>query len=63
MNHGSKKQTFFIPPVPLPNGLVVPAVVEHVVHHVTGEHVLLDISLQDEKHITQPPCKPTPMSA
>lgn len=41
----------------------LPAVVEHVVDDVPGEHVLVDVSLHDEQHITQPARQPSPLSA
>lgn len=42
---------------------LLPAFVEHVVHYVSGEHVLVDISLHDKQHITQPARQPAPLSA
>lgn len=41
----------------------LPVVFEHVVHYISGEHVLVDISLHDKQHITQPACQPTPLSS
>lgn len=42
---------------------LLPALVEHIVHYVSGEHVLVDISLHDKQHITQSACQPAPLSA
>lgn len=41
---------------------LLPAVVEHVVHHIPGEHVLVNIPLHDKQHITQPARQPAPLS-
>lgn len=38
-------------------------IIEHVVHDVSGEHVLIDVSLHDKEHITQPASQPPPLSA
>lgn len=42
---------------------VIPAVVEYIVNHVAGEHVLLDVPLQNKQHIAEPAGQPAPMSA
>lgn len=42
---------------------LLPAVVEHVVHYIPGEHVLVDISLRYKEHITQSTCQPAPLPA
>lgn len=33
--------------------MAIPAVVQDVVDHIPGEHVLVDISLQHKQHIAQ----------
>ena len=33
--------------------MAVPAVVEDVINHVPGEHVLVDVSLTNKQHIAQ----------
>lgn len=40
----------------------LPGVVEDVVYHITGEHVFVDISLQDKEHIAESPCQPASVS-
>lgn len=38
-------------------------IIEHVVHNVSGEHVLVDVSFHYKEHITQPAGQPPPLSA
>lgn len=40
---------------------LLPAAVEHIVDHVPGKHVLVDVSLRNKQHITEPTCQPAPL--